>query len=190
MKMTKNILICGLVLGFFIVGCGQNQESPKYGGEGDSLIENGSKMVKQEVSQMKESITKQADEIVDKAKVEAEAIKDKTSAMTKELIDSANALFDQGKFAEAISSAQNVLSNYDSASQEAESIITKAKEKLQAMAEAKTKQVLDAAAVEKANEALEAEAAKKASEAQETTVTEKAESLKDDLTKKLKSFGQ
>ena len=27
------------MLGFFIVGCGQNQESPKYAGEGDSVID-------------------------------------------------------------------------------------------------------------------------------------------------------
>lgn len=188
--MTKNVLICGLMLGFFIVGCGQNQESPKHAGEGDSVIEKGSKMVEQEVSQIKESIAKQADEMIDKTKVEAEAIKDKTTAITKELIASAYTLLDQGKYAEAISSAQNVLSNYNSASQEAKGIITKAKEKLQAMAEAKAREVLEAAAAEKAKETLESEAAEKAREVQEATVTEKAESIKDDLTKKLKSFGQ
>jgi hypothetical protein len=172
------------MLGFFIVGCGQNQESPKHAGEGDSVIEKGSKMVEQEVSQIKESIAKQADEMIDKTKVEAEAIKDKTTAITKELIASAYTLLDQGKYAEAISSAQNVLSNYNSASQEANGIITKAKEKLQA------REVLEAAAAEKTKETLEAEAAEKAREVQEATVTEKAESIKEDLTKKLKSFGQ
>ncbi len=54
MRMTNNILLCGLVLGFFIVGCGQNQESPKFAGEDDSAIEQGSKIVEQEVSQIKE----------------------------------------------------------------------------------------------------------------------------------------
>jgi len=47
MGMTKNILVCGLVVGFFIVGCGQDQESPKYAGEGDAEIEKGSKMMQQ-----------------------------------------------------------------------------------------------------------------------------------------------
>lgn len=188
--MTKNVLIYGLMLGFFIVGCGQNQESPKYAGEGDSVIEKGSKMEEQEVSQIKESIAKLADEMIDKTKVEAEAMKDKATAITNELIARAYTLLDQGKYAEAISSAQDVLSNYNSTSQEAKGIITKAKERLQAMAEAKTRKVLEAAAVEKAKEALAAEAAEKAREAQEATVTGKAESIKDDLTKKLKSFGQ
>ncbi len=131
--MTKNVLACGLVVGFFIVGCGQNQESPKYAGEVDSEIEKGSEMMqqaKQEVSQIKESITKQAD------KTKAEAMEDKADPMNKMLIVSAYILLDQGKYTEAISNAQYVLDNYDSDSQEAKSIITKAKEKLQATAEA------------------------------------------------------
>ncbi len=190
MRVSKNVHICGLMLGFLIAGCGQNQESPKYAEEGDSVIEKGSKMMEQEVSQIKESIAKQADEMIDKTKVEAQAMKDKMTAITEELIASAYASLDQGKYAEAISIAQNVLSNYDSSSQEAKGIITKAKEKLQAMAEAKARDVLEAAAVEEAKEALDAETAEKAREVQEAAVTEKAESIKDDLTKKLKSFGQ
>ena len=47
MGMTKNVLVCGLVVGFFIVGYGQNQEPPKYAGEGDSEIEKGSKVMQQ-----------------------------------------------------------------------------------------------------------------------------------------------
>ena len=77
------------------------------------------------------------------------------------IIDRAYRLLHQGKYTEAISSAQNVLDNYDSDSPEARSIITKAKEKLQTMAEAKAGELLDASATEK-----------------------------DDLTKKLKSLGQ
>ncbi len=178
MRMTNNVLICGLVLGFFIVGCGQNQESPKFAGEDDSAIEQGGKIVEQEVSQIKESIAKQAGEMIDKSKVEVEAVKDKTAATIKELTDTAYSLLDKGKYTEAISTAQSVLTNYDSASQDAKDIITKAKEKLQAMVEAKAKEV------------LEAEAAEKAKNLQETTITEKTEDLKDDLTKKLNSFGQ
>jgi len=130
MIRIKNILLLGLISCFLVVGCGQKQEQ-------------SGTQTKQEMSQMKDAITKQAEEmavkgaeILEKAKSEAELIKEKTAATVKELIAKANSLLEKGKFNEAIAPAQNVLDNYDSDSQEAKGIITKAKEKLKAMAEA------------------------------------------------------
>ena len=209
MGMTKNVLICGLVVGFFIVGCGQDQEPPKYAGEGDAEIEKGSKMMQQSEAEARAKARARAEaelearvaaEIAAEAKLEAElearveaetepevevepeaevearaeaVVRAETRARAEGgirsregkrafiIIDSAYRLLDQGKYTEAISSAQNVLDNYDSDSQEARSIITKAKEKLQATAEAKAGELLEASATEK-----------------------------DDLTNKLKSLGQ
>lgn len=178
MIRIKNILLLGLVSCFLVVGCGQKQERP----------EKAEMQTKQEMSQIKDTIAKQAEEmaakgseIIEKAKSEAERMKEKTAATVKELIAKANSLLEQGKFNEAIAPAQNVLDNYDSDSQDARGIITKAKEKLKAMAEAvaeKAKEQLGTAVSEKTHEELEA------------TATEKVEGVKDDLTKKLKSFGQ
>ena len=163
MIRIKNMLICGLVLSFFIVGCGQKEEQPEY----------AEQQAEQEASQIQESMTKQAEEmaakgskIIDQAEPVAESTKDKTASTIKDLIAKAKTLLDQGKFKEAIASAQDVLTNYDSDSQEAKGIIAKAKEKLKAMV------------TEKAKEDLEA------------TTTEKAEGLKGEITDKLKSFGQ
>jgi hypothetical protein len=215
MGMTKNVLICGLVVGLFIVGCGQDQEPPKYAGEGDTEIEKGSKMMQQSEAETRASARASAEaelearvaaeiaaearaeariearveaetetnvrvepeaEVELEAEVEARAkavVRAETRARAEGgirsregkrafiIIDSAYRLLDQGKYTEAISSAQNVLDNYDSDSQEARSIITKAKEKLQATAEAKAGELLEASATEK-----------------------------DDLTNKLKSLGQ
>lgn len=178
MVIIRNILLLGLVSCFLVVGCGKKQEQSEKSGT----------QSKQEMSQIKDTITKQADEIVtkgseliEKAKSEAELIKEKTAATVKELINKANSLLEQGKFKEAIIPAQNVLDNYDSDSQEARGIITKAKEKIKAMAEA---------LAEKANEQLGTGVSKESHEELEATVTEKVEGVKDDLTKKLKSFGQ
>ena len=209
MGMIKNVLVCGLVVGFFIVGCGQDQEPPKYAGEGDAEIEKGSKMTQQAEAEARAKARARAEaelearvaaeieaearaearvsaevearveaEVEPEPEVESEAraeavVRAETRAMAEGgsrsregkrafiIIDRAYTLLDQGKYTEAIASAQDVLDNYDSNSQEARSIITKAKEKLQAMAEAKTGELLDATATEK-----------------------------DDLTNKLKSFGQ
>ena len=207
MGMTKNVLACGLVVGFFIVGCGQDQEPPKYTGEGDSEIEKGSKMMQQAEADARAKVRARAEAELEArvaAEVEAEAALEARVAAEVEarveaevepevesearaeavvraetraraeggsrsregkrafiIIDRAYTLLDQGKYTEAISSAQNVLDNYDNDSQEARSIITKAEEKLQAMAEAKAGELLEASATEK-----------------------------DDLTNKLKSFGQ
>jgi Flp pilus assembly protein TadD len=163
MMKIKNFLICGLVLSFIIVGCGQKEEQPEY----------AEQQAEQEASQIKESMAKQAEEtaaegskIIDQAKSVAESTKDKTASIIKELIAKAKALLDQGKFKEAIASAQDVLTNYDSDSQEAKGIIATAKEKLKAMVTEKAKEDLGA------------------------TTTEKAEGLKGDITDKLKGFGQ
>jgi F0F1-type ATP synthase membrane subunit b/b' len=131
MIRIKNMLICGLVISFFIVGCGQKEERPEYAGQ----------QAKEEASQIKESMAKQAEEIkaegskiIEQAKSEAESMKDETASIIKDLITRANTLLDQGKFKEAIVQAQDVLTNYDSDSQEAKGIITKAKEELEATA--------------------------------------------------------
>ena len=81
----------------------------------------------------------------------------------------------------AIVPAQNVLDNYDSDSQEAWNIITKAKEKLKAMAEAiaeKAKEQLGSAVSEETHEELEA------------ATTEKVKDIKDSISNKLKGFGE
>jgi hypothetical protein len=73
------------------------------------------------------------------------------------------------------------LDNYDSDSPEAMSIITKAKEKLKAMAEAvaeKAKEQLGSAVSEGTHEELEA------------TTTEKAKDIKDSISDKLKGLGK
>ena len=163
MITIKNILLLGLVSCFLVVGCGQKQEQP----------ETPETQTKQEMSQIKESMAKQAEEIkaegskiTEQAKSEAESTKDETASIIKELIAKARALLDQGKFKEAIVPAQDVLTNYDSDSQEAKGIIAKAKEKLEAMATEKSKEEL------------------------ETTATEKVEGHKGDITDKLKGFGK
>ena len=177
MISIKNIFLLGLVSCFLVVGCGQKQEQTET-------------QVKQEMSQIKikDSITKQAGEIatkgsdvMEKAKSEAELMKEKTAATVKELIAKANSLFEQGKFKEAIIPAQNVLDNYDSDSQEASGIITKALDKLKAMAEAvaeKAKEQLGTAASEETHQELEA------------TATEKTKNIKDSISNKLKGFGE
>ncbi len=163
MIRIKNMLICGLVLSLFIVGCGQKEEQPEYAVQ----------QAEEEASQIKESMAKQAEEmaaegskIIDQARSEAESMKEKTASIIKELIAKARALLDQGKFKEAIVPAQEVFTNYDSDSQEAKGIIAKAKEKLKAMVTEKTKEEV------------------------ETTATEKVEGLKGDITDKLKGFGK
>ena len=177
MIRIKNMLICGLVISFITVGCGQKDEQPEYAGQ----------QAKEEASQIKESMAKQAEEmaakgskIIEQAKSKAESMKDETASTIKELITRANTLLDQGKFKEAIVPAQDVLTNYDSDSQEAKGIIAKAKEKLKAMVTEKAKGELEAVAAEKAKEELEAT----------VTDTEKVEGLKGDITDKLKGFGK
>ncbi len=179
MIRTKNILLFGLVTCFLVVGCGQKQEQSEKAGT----------QTEQEMFQTKDTLTKQAEEtaakgsnIIEKAKSEAELIKENTVTTTvKKLIAKANSLLEQGKFDEAIVPAQNVLDNYDSDSQEAKGIITKAKEKLMAMAEAiakKAKEQLGSAVSEETHEELE------------STTTEKAKDIKDSISNKLKGLGE
>jgi len=169
---VKNILILGLIsCSIVVVGCGQKQEQS----------EKAVTQTEQEMSQIKDTITKQVEEIstkgsemIEKAKFEAELVKEKTAATVNELIAKANSLLEQGKFSEAIVPAQNVLDNYDSDSEEAKGIIAKAKEKLKAMAEA---------VAEKAKEQLETSVT-------EDTSTEKVKDIKDSISNKLKGFGE
>ena len=107
------------------------------------------------------------DQTLEEKSTTISSMKDKASSIVKDLINKAKALFDQGKFKESIAAAQDILSNHDSDSQEAKDIITKAKEKLKEVFAEQTKDKL-----------------------QTTTATDKAEDLKDNLTDKLKSFGQ
>ena len=166
MIRINNILICGLVISFFIVGCGQKEEQSEYAG--------------QQAKEEAEEIKAEGSKIIEQAKSKVESMKDETASIVKGLIDKANTLLDQGKFKEAIVPAQDVLTNYDSDSQEAKGIIAKAKEKLKAMVTEKAKGELETIATEKAKEELE------------TTVTdtEKVEGLKGDITDKLKGFGK
>ncbi len=175
MLKIKNILFLGLISCFLLVGCGQKQEQSET-------------QAKQEISLIKDTITTQANEIVtkgseviDKAKSESELMKERIAATVKELITKANSFIEQGKFKEAIIPAQNVLQNYDSDSQEAKNIITKAKEKLNAIAEAVAK---------KAKEQLGTAASAETHEELEATATEKAKDIKDSLSNKLKGFGE
>jgi hypothetical protein len=178
MIRLKGILLLGLVSCFLVVGCGQKQEQSEKTGT----------QAKQEISQIKDTITKEAEEMVtkggeliEKAKSEAELMKEKTAATVKELIAKANSYLEQGKFREAIVPAQNVLENYDSDSREAMDIITKAKEKLKTMAEEiaeKAKEQLGSAVSEETHEELEA------------ATTEKVKDIKDSISNKLKGFGE
>ncbi len=162
MTRIKNMLMYGLVLSFFITGCGQNLEQPDYAEtsaiekesgiaeQGDEMATKGSTIIEKATSEIESS-----EEIQYGAESVTESMKDDTASIIKKLIDKAKALLNQGKFEESIAAAQNVLTNHDSDSQEAKDIITTAKEKLKAIA------------------------------------TENIEDLKGgDLTDKLKSFGQ
>ncbi len=178
MKRIKNILLLGLVICLFTLGCGQNQEQP----------EKAVTQTEQEISHTKDAITKHADDvvaqggdIVEKAKSEAELMKEKTAATIKEIIANAYSLLEQGKFNDAIVSAQNVLNDYDSDSQEAKGIIAKAKEKLQAMAEA---------VAEKAKEQLGSALSEDTHKELEETTTEKAKDIKNIISNKLKDLGE
>ena len=192
MLNMKNVLIFGLILSFFIVGCGQDQGQPtseSVSEQTGSMLDEGKKMIQQaeqEALQLKETVVKQAGEIADKAG----AIKDNTAAIVADLIANANTSLNMGRFNDAISSAEEVLTNYDGNSQKAKDIITTATEKMKTMIAEKAKAAIDAAAALKAEETIDTAAAAKEAEALGSTATEKVESVKSGLTDKLKSFGQ
>ncbi len=205
--MTKNVFICGLMLGFFIVGCGQDQERPDYAETKDSVIEKGSSLMDEgkkslqqaehEALRIKESMEKQANEIaskggkmIDQAKTKAESIKNDTEAAIVELITNAKSFLDQGKFNEAIASAKEVLTDYDSNFQKAKDIITTATEKLKVIATEKAKEALEATAALKSEESLSSVDAENAAEELETTAVQKSEDLKNNVTDKLNSLEQ
>ena len=125
MLNMKNVLIFGLILSFFIVGCGQDQGQPtseSVSEQTGSMLDEGKKMIQQaeqEALQLKETVVKQAGEIADKAG----AIKDNTAAIVADLIANANTSLNMGRFNDAISSAKEVLTNYDGNSQKAKDII-------------------------------------------------------------------
>ena len=192
MLNMKNVLIFGLILSFFIVGCGQDQGQPtseSVSEQTGSMLDEGKKMIQQaeqEALQLKETVVKQAGEIADKAG----AIKDNTAAIVADLIANANTSLNMGRFNDAISSAKEVLTNDDGNSQKAKDIITTATEKMKTMIAEKAKAAIDAAAALKAEETIDTAAAAKEAEALGSTATEKVESVKSGLTDKLKSFGQ
>ncbi|MBT6047083.1 MAG: hypothetical protein HOG49_09700, partial [Candidatus Scalindua sp.] len=154
MLNMKNVLIFGLILSFFIVGCGQDQGQPtseSVSEQTGSMLDEGKKMIQQaeqEALQLKETVVKQAGEIADKAG----AIKDNTAAIVADLIANANTSLNMGRFNDAISSAKEVLTNYDGNSQKAKDIITTATEKMKTMIAEKAKAAIDAAAALKAEE--------------------------------------
>ncbi len=169
MIRIEDILLSGLVICFLVTGCGQKQEPSEESG------------TKQEMSQMKDAITKQADEmvakgaeIVEKARSGAVLMKEKAAAIIKELVAKANSLLEQGRFNEAIARAQKVLDNYDSDSLEAKGIITRAREKLKTMAETVT---------EKVKKQLGTTASEETYEEREATTTENVKGIKDDSSK-------
>ncbi len=179
MKRIKNILICGLALSFFIVGCGQDQEPSTTGlvSEEKGITDEGTKVIEQAKEESEEEhpksehpkaegITTKGSEMLEQVKSKAESMKDKTASIIKDLIAKAKAFFEQGEYEKAITTSQDVLNNYDSDSQEAKGIITQAKEKLKELV------------TEKAKEGLG------------TTDTEKVEDLEGGVMDKLKSFGK
>lgn len=146
MIRIENVVICGLVIGLFVTGCGKKQEQTGYV---ETKVEEGEKIVqpeKQEAAQIKESVTEQAEEKVtkdepEKEQSEAASAKEKTVSIVKELIAKAKALLDKGEYEKANSVAQDVLKNYDSESQEAKDIIATVTEKLKAMATEKSEEL-------------------------------------------------
>ncbi len=93
MLKIKNILFIGLISCFLLVGCGQKQEQSE-------VTET---QAKQEISQIKDTITTQANEIVtkgseviEKAKSESRLMEERTAATVKELIAKANSFIEQG----------------------------------------------------------------------------------------------
>ena len=146
MISIENLLIGGLVISLFVAGCGKKQEQTGYV---ETKVEEGKKIIqqeKQEAAQIKESVTKHAEEKVtksepEKAQSEATSAKNKTGTIVKELIAKAKALLDKGEYEEAGSVAQDVLKNYDSESQEAKNIIAVVTEKLKAMATEKSEEL-------------------------------------------------
>ncbi len=187
MLNMKCVLIFGLALAFFIVGCGQDQGTQTSGPASkqvDSILDEGKKMARQaqqEASQLKDSLVKQASEI-----------KDNTTAIVTDLITNAKNYLDKGRFTDAITSAQEVLTNYDADFQQAKDIITTATKKMKAVVAEKTKAAMDAAAAIKANEEIDKTTADAEKEAEilKSTTTEEIESLRSGLTDKLNSLEQ
>lgn len=95
---------------------------------------------KEEASRIMESVAEHIEEVatrssemVEEVKPKLKTIRDEPASTVRELIDKARELFDRGRFKEAIGTAQDILSKYDSVSQEARDIIARAKEKLKTL---------------------------------------------------------
>ncbi|OQZ02931.1 MAG: hypothetical protein B6D34_08725 [Candidatus Brocadia sp. UTAMX1] len=146
MIRIKIVLVGGLATSLFIAGCGKKQEQAGYV---ETKMEEGKEIIqqeKQEAVQKKESMTEQAEGKaakgeLEKTKSEAVSAKEKTDSIIKELIAKAKALLDKGEYKEAGATAQDVLNNYDSESQEAKGIIATVTEKLKAMATEKSEEI-------------------------------------------------
>ncbi len=146
MIKIENILICGLVISLFIVGCEKKKEET---GQVETKVEEGKKIIqqeKQEAAHTVESTAKQAEEKAakggpGKTEGKTESVKDKTALIVQELIAKAKALLDKGEYKEAGATAQEILKNYDSESQEAKDIIATVTEKLKTTPTEKSEEV-------------------------------------------------
>lgn len=199
----KKILIPGLALAFFIVGCGQDQgqqTNKSVSEQTGRALDDTKQMIQQaeqKATQLKETMTSQANEIaakgnemLDKARSDAVAIKDDTTAIIEDLVANARAALDKGRLNEAISAAQTILTNYDANSQKAKDVITAATEKLKTILAEKIKEVLDGAAALKDEEDFGESTTEKEAEQLKSTATEQIERIKSDLNDKLKNLGQ
>jgi Tfp pilus assembly protein PilF len=118
MVMNKKILVTGMCLAFIAGGCGNQQDqSGAQGGDVKSVVQQAT----QASGQLQQNIQQTADDLTKKAQT---------------LLTQAQQYLDQGKFDEAVSLAQNVLS-FDPQNIDAQKIIDAAKAKLKALAEQK-----------------------------------------------------
>jgi len=111
--MNKKFLLIGMGLAFIAGGCGNQQDqSGAQGGDVKSVV----RQADQSSGQLQQNIQQTADDLTKKAQT---------------LLTQAQQYLDQGKFDEAVSLAQNVLS-FDPQNIDAQKIIAAAKAKLKA----------------------------------------------------------
>lgn len=116
--MNKKFLVIGMGLIFITGGCGNQQDqSGAQGGDVKSVV----RQAAQSSGQLQQNIQQTADDLTKKAQT---------------LLTQAQQYLDQGKFDEAVSLAQKVLS-FDPQNIDAQKIIDAAKAKLKALAEQK-----------------------------------------------------
>lgn len=123
-RMNKTFLTVLLVFGLFVIGCGNQQNQAASGGQQATLpsmtseVKSVAQQATQKAGQTQQNLQQTAGEMAKKAQT---------------LLAQAKQYLDQGKFNEAISVAQNILS-FDPKNMDAQKIIETAKTKLQALA--------------------------------------------------------